>query len=389
MNEKNTGPGRTTPAGMKAFDDFLRDGWALRPTEGDRPLVIQLCDFAPEELLRAVGARAVRLSSGCRRCAERVSADLPLDMCGAARAAAGELKEALEAGVRPELLIVPITCDAQRRLARWLSGKVEVFLLEPPFARDEGGIERWVRQIGALARRLSRIAPLTRAALRRAIEERNRSVLLARRLQDFLRLAAPPIHGLDVIRVLQASQRMEPEAWRARLAELIEELARPGDPVAAGRARLLLAGSPGAWPDLKLGELIRESGADLVADMTCSGGNILGSPTVLDETTLEGMIRAAAERTLLPCVCPIFDSMSERLDRLARLVADFRVEGVVHHTLRLCLPCDGEIPALAAWCRERDLPFLSLRSDLGPEESGGLRNRLEAFLEVIAAARGA
>ncbi len=389
MDDKSTAAGRPSPAGMKAFDDFLRDGWAIRPAGKDRPLVVQLCDFAPEELLRAVGARAVRLSSGCRRCAERVSADLPLDMCGAARAAAGEIKEFLEAGVRPELLIVPITCDAQRRLAQWLSGKVEVFLLEPPFMRDEGGIERWVRQILALARRLSRIAPLTRANLRRAIEERNRRVLLARRLQDFLKLAAPPIHGLDVMRVLQASQRMEPEAWQARTDELITELSKPGPPMAPGRARLLLAGSPGAWPDLKLGELIRESGADLVADMTCSGGNILGSPTVVDEDTLPGMIRAAAERTLLPCVCPIFDSLSERLDRLARSVTDFRVEGVVHHTLRLCLPCDGEIPALAAWCRERDVPFLSLRSDLGPEERGGLRNRLEAFLELIAAARGA
>lgn len=374
---------------MGAFDDFFRDGWAIRSRGGDRPLVIQLCDFAPEELLRAVGARAVRLFSGCRRCAERVNADLPLDMCGAARAAAGEIKEFLDAGARPELAIVPITCDAQRRLAQWLSARIEVFLLEPPFRRDDAGVERWVRQIEALARRLSRLAPLTRANLRIAIEERNRRVLLARRLQEFLRLPAPPIHGLDVIRVLQASQRMEPEAWRVRADELIAGLARHGGSAAPGRARLLLAGSPGAWPDLKLAELIRESGADLVADMTCSGGNILASPTVVDEDTLGGMIRAAAERTLLPCVCPIFDSMSERLDRLARAVVDFRVEGVVHHTLRLCLPCDGEIPALAAWCRERDLPFLSLRSDLGPEESGGLRNRLEAFLELIAAARGA
>jgi benzoyl-CoA reductase/2-hydroxyglutaryl-CoA dehydratase subunit BcrC/BadD/HgdB len=373
---------------MEAFDAFLQDGWALGAGPGPAPLVLQLCDFAPEELIRAVGARSVRLLSGCHQSAERASAEMPLDMCGAARAAAGELRRLLDGGVRPELVIVAATCDAQRRLAQWLAARTEVFVLEPPFVRDDAGLERWVRQIERLTQRLGRIAPLRRAGLRRAIEERNRRVWLSRQLRDLQRREAPPLHGLEAIRVFQAGQRMDPDLWRKEVEALLQARAG-GGARPPGRARLLLAGSPSAWPDLKVPELIAQSGADLVADMTCAGGNPLSHPTVVDEDTLGGMVRAAAERTLLTCLCPIFSSLDERQDRLARLVEDFRVDGVIHHTLRLCLPSDGEIAALSAWCRERNLPFLSLRSDLGPEESGGLRNRLEAFLELIHSARGA
>ncbi|MBW1871221.1 MAG: 2-hydroxyacyl-CoA dehydratase, partial [Deltaproteobacteria bacterium] len=147
-------------------------------------------------------------------------------------------------------------------------------------------------------------------------------------------------------------------------------------------ARIRLTGSPVLWPDFKLVELLIKSGADVVADEMCSGTQRLYNPTVVDEWTKPGLIRAAAERVLLPCTCPCF-SKGSRLDRLTELVKNYKVDGIIHHSLRLCQLYGLDSQAVASQFKKRRLPWLEIHSEFGPEDAGRMNNQIEAFIEML------
>jgi benzoyl-CoA reductase/2-hydroxyglutaryl-CoA dehydratase subunit BcrC/BadD/HgdB len=95
------------------------------------------------------------------------------------------------------------------------------------------------------------------------------------------------------------------------------------------------------------------------------------------------MLRAVAEKALLPCTCPCFVSGDERIDRLLELARASRARGVIHHTLRLCQLYDLELARVSAALRERDLPLLNVYAEHGAEDTAVLRNRVEAFVEML------
>jgi benzoyl-CoA reductase/2-hydroxyglutaryl-CoA dehydratase subunit BcrC/BadD/HgdB len=148
--------------------------------------------------------------------------------------------------------------------------------------------------------------------------------------------------------------------------------------------RLVLTGSPVLFPDLSLLELVEGSGrACVVADLICSGSERLHHPHVVDEWTVGGLLRGAADRTLLPCACPCFVDGEDRIDRLLEICRQAGAHGVIHHTLRLCQPFDLELPRLAAALRGHGVPLLDLHAEPGGESTAPTQNRLEAFLEML------
>jgi benzoyl-CoA reductase/2-hydroxyglutaryl-CoA dehydratase subunit BcrC/BadD/HgdB len=138
------------------------------------------------------------------------------------------------------------------------------------------------------------------------------------------------------------------------------------------------------FPDFQLLQLVEESGAAVVvADEMCSGTQRLHNLTVLDEGTVGGMLRAAAEKTLMPCTCPCFVGGDLRVDRVLELASQSAARGVIHHTLRLCQLYDLDAPRLAEALRRRGLPMLTLHTEYGGEGAATLRNRVEAFIEML------
>jgi benzoyl-CoA reductase/2-hydroxyglutaryl-CoA dehydratase subunit BcrC/BadD/HgdB len=390
LDQITAAPGR--PAALAPFDAFFRD----RPRDVELraskvPVVGQLCNFAPEELILAAGAVPLRLDSGCHPAVRRGEEHLPVDVCCAVRSAAGELLALPERPYRLDLLILADACDGKRKLAGLLADRYPVLVLElPREASGDAARTHWLAEVQRLVERLQALTgrKLSGRLLRQAVERLNRRTALLRQLNELRRGPLLPIRGIDAFLVMQASFTADPDWWSDRTAALVAELERR---VQAGqgvrpRARLLLTGSPILWPDFKVLQGIQDAGAEVVADEMCSGTQRLHHPTVVDEDTRGGLIRAAAERTLLPCTCPTFASNDGRLDRLAELVEAYRIDGVIHHTLRLCQLYDIDSLRLSRWFRERHMPFLSLHAEFSPEESAVLKNRIDAFVEMIASA---
>jgi len=375
-------PGR--PEAMAPFDDLLGGTWrAEQIAEAGAPVVGYVCNFVPDELVLAAGAVPLRLDLGHSLAAQAGGRVLSGDVCPEVRSIVGAHLGALPYYELTDLLVIPTACDGKKKLPRVLDA--ETWILQLP--QSQKGVrsqQQWRQQITDFAARLTELTgrKLKRRALREAVELVNRRTELLRRLNE-LRLRRPGVLcGQDAFLVIQASFVAEPSWWVDRAAALVGELAQAEEPDTDAVA-VLLTGSPVLFPAFKLLRLSEEAGALVVADEMCSGTQHLYNPTVLDERSVGGMLRAAADKTLLPCTCPCFLAGDGRIERILERAREARVQGVIHHTLRLCQLFDMELPAVTAALRDQDLPLLNVSTEYGAEDTPVVRNRVEAFLEMI------
>jgi benzoyl-CoA reductase/2-hydroxyglutaryl-CoA dehydratase subunit BcrC/BadD/HgdB len=378
------------PAGMEVFDRFFSDN-AREKELADFPVVGQLCNFAPEELILAAGAVPIRLDIGCHHAAGEGEKLIPAEICCSVHAALGVIEKDLwPAASRVDLLVIATSCDAKKKLSTALSESREVFTLQLPVShRETRARDWWRKEIERLAGRLSKLTgqKITRGSLKDAVGLINRRTQAVRRLNDLRKNRRPPISGADALLVMQTAFLADLAWWTEKTEALCDELDQrvAAEKGQIPRARILLSGSPVLWPDFKLPLLVQECGADVVADELCSGTQRLHHPVVVDEWTRGGLLRAAAERVLLPCTCPCFQETGARQDRLQELVESHKLAGILHHTLRLCQLYDMDAARLQKLFKEKDIHWQSLRTDFSPEDIGRIKNRIEAFVEMVSA----
>lgn len=71
------------------------------------------------------------------------------------------------------------------------------------------------------------------------------------------------------------------------------------------------------------------------------------------------------------------------MEHAAQLARDYRVDGVIYSYLKFC-PCYGMTKA--AFIRrfqEQEIPVLELGNDYSRGDTGQIKTRLEAFVEVL------
>ena len=380
-------PGR--PRALEPFESLFRDGWRVEELErGDRPVVGILCNFVPEELVVAAGAVPLRLDLGQQQAMEVGARRLPVDVCPEIKSVVGAHVAGMPLYRLAKLLVVPTSCDGRKKLAGLLGGRRVVPLELPQGKRDRRVRALWVERIRELVREVEGLTgrKLKRGPLRAAVALTNRRSALVRRL-NALRWKDPhALSGRDTFLVLQASFLADVAWWVQKTEALLAELEARSAPSGGGAepTRVLLTGSPIYFPDFQLLHVVEEAGAVVIADELCSGTERLYHPTVTDEGTVDGLVRAAAERTLLPCTCPCFVSSDDRIARLLELARQSGARGLVHHTLHLCQLYDLELPTVAAALKGAALPLLNVYTEYSEEDSGVLQNRVEAFLEMLA-----
>jgi len=288
-----------------------------------------------------------------------------------------------------DMFVVPAGCDGKKKLATLLANQLPTHVLELPSHKDsERSRQLWLDEIKVLEFEIERLTGnrISRRSLLEAVNLSRRRTEVARWLLELRRNNPCPISGRDVLLVFQASFVDDVERWIERVEELCEELESTSNRMDG--KRILLTGSPILFPGFKLLNIIEEAGATVVADELCGGTQRLYNPIVIDEKTEEAILAAIAERYLLPCTCPCFIGSDDRIDRLLELAEAFRINGVIHHTQRLCQLFDIECVTVENVFKRKGIPFLNIYSDLSPEDEGQIKTRVEAFLEMISSRRG-
>ncbi|MEW6220709.1 MAG: 2-hydroxyacyl-CoA dehydratase family protein [Thermodesulfobacteriota bacterium] len=380
------------PQGMGYFYDLFRQGRSL--LAGAEPLVGTTCIQVPEELIYAVGARPLRLCSGASA-HEQVGAELlPAKACPLVKATCGRLALlAPEERQRLALVAVPTTCDQKRKTGELLAadGWPVHSLAVPPASDTEEAHAYWYASIGRLLQRLEE-ATGNRASVRSlqaAIAKVEAARGAFRRLHALAEARPPVLLGKDALLVASAYQAGDINRWTRAVHELCTELearVRAGQTACSERApRLLLAGSPPLFPNLKVPLLLEKAGAVLVGDEACSSCRLLYDRLAFDEAARYDLLPAVADRYLKPCACPCLTPDGNRLRRLTAQAQRLAADGVVYLTFAGCHLFAMEQGTVGSTFAGLGLPMLAIETDFSPEDTGQLSTRVEAFIESIRA----
>lgn len=372
---------------------FVEDAPARRLEGAAKlPKVVGIyCVMAPEELIYAAGAVPLRLSGGCHEGSCAGDELAPRDACPVVKASLGcTALGAPSLYGMCDLVVVPTTCDAKRKMGEELARYQNVRMLEVPHGKEsEGARRQWLEQLFGFKRELEQLTGnrITRKRLAEALTTVGRAQLQARRLYQLRQAAVPPIRGSEAALALHAFAYDRAEPWTEAMTALNDELAQrrrqERAPCDARAPRIMLAGAPSVFPNWKLPILIEEMGGALVSDESCLGDRYLYDPVGAVETTMEDMMTALAARYLMPCTCPSFSPNEDRLFRLAQTVEDFRIDGVLYHVLKGCVIYDFELQRVERRMAELGVPVLRVETDYNPEDIEQLRTRVEAFVEML------
>ncbi len=190
----------------------------------------------------------------------------------------------------------------------------------------------------------------------------------------------------DALLVNQISFYDDPVRFTAKIGELCDELeerVRRGEGVVPeGTPRLLLSGCPMAVPNWKLPFVLESSGAVVVAEESCIGARNTRDLVSEDGRTLDELIDRIVDRYLkIDCAC--FTPNTERIDHVVGMARALKVDGVVHYGLQFCQPYAIESFKIERALRSAGIALLKIETDYGMEDAEILKNRVQAFVEMI------
>jgi benzoyl-CoA reductase/2-hydroxyglutaryl-CoA dehydratase subunit BcrC/BadD/HgdB len=368
----------------RVFTTDMRLKELQKAKKAGKKIIGIFCTQVPEELIYASGSIPIRLCAGSFASQKLGEELFPRDSCPLLKSSLG-----FAAADEPyislcDAIVIPATCDGKKKLAEALDEYRPVWALSVPHCKDRPQDKRqFLSEVRLLKGRLEKLTKkrITDKALYAAISLLNDRTDAMRAFRAQREREPSVISGCASQLVAQSVFFDDIKRWTAETQTLCNRLAKKeGKPC---RARILLTGSPTIIPNLKVPLIVEDLGSTVVIEQSC--GTEHSSDPVIDED--REPLSAIAERYLMPSYCPCFVKGEDRIDRLLDLIGRYKVDGVINHTLRLCLPFDVESIKLRDVLSQKRIPFLSINTDYSKEDIGQLKTRIEAFFEMIEAKR--
>ena len=344
-----------------------------------RRLVGYFCDYTPEEVIHAAGLVPVRIT-GTREQIVKADRYLQVNVCSFARSC---LELALD-GTYDYLegLVVTHTCDIITKMYELWQYRLDGppflhYLWFPHNVYDEAALPVVEEEIKRLIRCLEEYSgnEIDDQALERSIAVYNENRLLLKELYRW-RMADPPgISGTEALAATLSGLLMPKEEHNAMLRDVLAALGNRGDGPSPGPRLLVVAGM---LDDLDLIETIEGLGGTVVCDDLCTGSRYFWDQVEVSERP---PITRLAERYLHKVPCPrSYRSERPRFDHIKAMRDDYDAQGAVIYILRCC---DAHLYQYPKLLQELDVPVLYIQGEHTAGGTAQVRNRVEAFLEMI------
>ena len=278
-----------------------------------------ICKYAPVEVFESMGVKMERIEPDVTNF-NQAEIRMHPNICSFAK---GVLEEVMQGEY--EGVILTTCCDSIRRLYDVLREEFPdkfIYMLDTPRITKDAGITLYEQRIRAMIREYEAFS----------------------------------------------GQRFEEETFAAYLKEKEEEQQY------AVKDRTVNIGIIGARANDSIKKILKENGANVAFDLTCTG---LGRKIICDAADVMG---GYAGGLLSQFPCMRMEQASNR-DELIRRCAG-SVDGVIYHTVQFCDNYAYEYAWLKNWL---DRPMLLLETDYTRQSSGQVRTRIEAFLESLTA----
>lgn len=345
-------------------------------------------NYVPEEMILASGAIPICLiEGGNSHPANRALSLVPHIICPFARAQLGErLLKTNPYYSLLDLVITPITCQHLKKVAEvWeYQEEIKLFKLGIPHQYDgDFELEYYMEQLKVLKDRLETFTgnKITDNKLREAIEIYNRMRMLFRKISLTRQAQSPPIRSSDFVKWNHISFYADPTFMVETLESILKEIEKSQTPDQFYQPRLLLTGPNLAQGDHRILELIEAAGGKVVIEEFCEGLRDYWNSIDHHGDPLHSLARGYL-RDKIPCAF-MRSSTRRRTEFILKLISDFNVSGVIWYELLCCETYDQESYFLNKKLSEQNIPMLILESNYDVSEAGPLKNRIDAFIELI------
>lgn len=378
------------PEKFEEFAEARRNGFlkVKNLKEEGKNVVGIFCTFTPTEIIDASGAACVSLCASSNESIVDAEKDLPKNLCPLIKSSYGfAVTDSCPYTYFSDLIVGETTCDGKKKMFELLGEIKNVHVMQlPQNLNREYSWDVWREEGKILKQKLEEVTgkPITDEALREASKERNEYRKLLIELMELGKLDPPPMKGKEMATVLNGlTFEFDAQLRKNKVREMIDSTMsayNAGErPVSKNAKRILITGCPmGGVIDKTIG-VIDEEGGVVVCYENCGG--IKNAYQMVDENS-EDIMKAITDR-YLQIGCSVMTPNDIRMNLLKDLIKEYKVDGVVDVILQACHTYNIETKSVKQLCEELGTAYIAIETDYSESDTGQLRTRLGAFIEMI------
>ena len=373
---------------FESFNDARKQGFLTMKEEKDkgRKVVGTFCTYTPRELIYAADAISVSLCSTSDETVPDAEKVLPKNLCPLVKSSYGfAITDKCPYMYFSDMIIGETTCDAKKKMYELLGEIKDTHVMQLPHSKNNFSMALWKNELIELVKKLEKKfdVKITEDKIKKAIKLCNKERKAMKEFFNLAKLNPSPIKGADMHEALYSSNfKFDRELYINEiksLTNLLKEKYDSGEtPFKKGTPRILITGCPTGGLVDKIVKQLEDAGSSVVCFENCVGTK--NFEMLVDED--KEPIDAIAERYLnIPC--SIMTPNDGRMDRIKEYIKDYSVDGVVDVTLTACHTYAIETEKVRRAVEGCGKSYLAIETNYSSSDSGQLKTRLEAFVEML------
>ena len=359
-----------------------------RDLHTSRPIVGTYCTFVPRELIYAAGAVPISLCSGTDATIPPAEADLPVNFCPLVKSSYGFSRT----GTCPhfyyaDLIVGETTCDGKKKMFEYLSTEKPVHVIQLPQMINENSVAFLAQEFRRFAAKLEEIfgVVLTDEMIRGQIRAVNCERQALTDISSLTKEDLPLLTGTELYSLFSSlstagDQKAKLSRIQAAIEAALREKAEGVQKFSGTPKRILLTGSPLTAATVKVLTAIEQAGGTVVYIEGCVGSRAV--LPLVDEENPDVYDALARKYLQIPCSC--MTPNTGRFTKIADVITEYRVDGVVDMGLVACHTFNAESARLRRYVAEiTRKPCIHLETDYSPADTGQISTRISAFLEML------
>lgn len=346
------------------------------------------CVYVPDEIIFALGAISTGLCGGDQFWVPGGAKVLPANTCALIQSSLGSRLDRTSPFCQvADMFIGENTCDGKKKAWEILSRDVPMHIIDIPQMKRVQDIAKFEEEIKIFIEVVEKVTgnKLDEDKLSKGIKLINDKRRALKRITEARKSNPSPISGRDALIVTQVAFYDDPIRFTTNaniLAEELEKRINEGEGISKEAPRILMAGTPMALPNWKLHHIVESLGGVVVIEESCTGTRYFENLVDESQSTLEGQVKALAER-YMKTNCACFTPNQGRIEDIIRMVREWQVDGVIDYNLQFCGLYSTESYLVKEALKEEGIPVLHIETDYSNQDIGQLRTRIEAFLEMV------
>jgi predicted CoA-substrate-specific enzyme activase len=344
-----------------------------------------ICSYVPLEMLNAAGVKHARLMHAGN--SDQVSAGeiyTSSTYCDFTKSLVGGFETGDPLMKAFDQLVFFDTCNPMRTTVDFINEKyvkAKSYLL-PRNRTEENARKFFKNEIIELRKDLEALTghEITDEEIRQQIVLLNQVRGKIRQISQLRKRNNPPIKGKEFLEIIKAYYSLPPVQQLKLYDDLYKKLNSLPDDENKKPIRIMLAGGIMAEGDSKVIDIIEDDlKARVVIDDHCTGYN----PVHLDTKADGDVIQNIADAYLDSAPCARMVPLQERVKYSLALAKEYKVDAVIYKYIKFCQCYGMTANEYIKAFRAEGIPLLEISSDYSTGDSGQIRTRIEAFLEVV------